>query len=407
MHSRLENNKDLIVLLKNNGYRDDLIDFILNLNDENFKSLKEDFSKSEDLLTAMSEKRYNRANEYILDKFYGIKTDNEKYSLKEDENKIYFKLYKEFIIVLLNQEFNDDRLVQILNQLSFHIDRVNQSYYTGGYPRNCSRNLLIYNKHMRCNQYFLKYKDVLITFFKYFPLRSYNYDAACRALMNIKYSELVYKYQSNLPLFRLLVQNGFSHIEREYIKIENRYGGRSRVTRDYFNFPYYFSHNFKFDVADSLFGMPNYTKIKIKNNKELLDLLLEKELITFCRYKKDSVIKNPIVSYLLKVDRLTILELVNDSLVEMTEKVKELTQARLKEVQSQSTLPNTHHAKAPNLAEQVIEKLRCNQNEVPSLIALSIGAILNPQEKKILEKPQIEKIKATREERSNRCCNIL
>ncbi|XGA08210.1 MAG: hypothetical protein U0X86_000400 [Wolbachia endosymbiont of Xenopsylla cheopis] len=406
MHSRLENNKDLIVLLKNNGYRDDLIDFILNLNDENFKSLKEDFSESEDLLTAMSEKRYNRANEYILDKFYGIETNNEKYSLKEDKNKMYFELYKEFIIVLLNQEFNDDHLVQILNQFSFHIDRINQQYYIDGYPRSYSRDLLIYNKHMNCNQYFLKYKDVFITFFKYFPLHSYNYVDACKALMNINYSELD-KYQSNLPLFRLLVQNGFSHIEREYIKIKNRHRGLSRVTYGDFNVPYYLCHNFKFDVVDNLFGMPNYTKIKIKNNKELLDLLLKKELITFCRYKKDSVIKNPIVSYLLKVDRLTILELINDSLAEITEKVKELTKARLKEVQSQSTLPNTHHAKAPNLAEQVIEKLRCNQNEVPSLIALSINAILNPQEKKILEKPQIEKIKAPGEKRSNGCCNIL
>lgn len=377
MHNRLENNKDFIVLLKNSGHKDDFINFILELNDQDFKSLKENFLKNKDLLAAISDAKYKRANEYIFDKFYNIKTNNGEYSFSKDENNMYFQQYKEFIILLLDQEFNDDHLLQIFNQLSIHVDRVNDGYHIND-PENCMGYIYAYGKHEDLNKLFLEHKDVFVTFFKHFPSHSYNYNNACKALMNIGYSELD-KYKSNLPLFRLLVQNDLLRPIKQ--NIHNNPG----VIYPQFTL---------LNVTKTLLEMNNFKEIKVKNSKELLDLLLERNLITLDQDKRDFIAQNSPVTCLLNIGCFTILELINNP-------VEKLIQAKIKEIQAQLYPDGSQ----PILIEDILSKYKYNQDGVQSLLSLSLNTILNPQ--KTLDSQQVEEIKVTQEKRQNSWCSIL
>ncbi|GHM58765.1 MAG: hypothetical protein sL5_03630 [Candidatus Mesenet longicola] len=137
----------------------------------------------------------------------------------------------------------------------------------------------------------------------------------------------------------------------------------------------------------------DYKTLNINNNKELLDLLLEENLIFSNndypndKYRKELVTEDTLIHNLLQINALKICDLLylNGSAFLSTapgirkkaEEVVESIKPKIKEIQAQSNLPDIHHAKAPMLAEQAVKKLKCNQDEVPSLITLSIGAILN------------------------------
>ncbi|WP_339047945.1 hypothetical protein [Candidatus Mesenet endosymbiont of Phosphuga atrata] len=201
------------------------------------------------------------------------------------------------------------------------------------------------------------------------------------------------------------------------------------------------------EMLEGILQKDDYRTLNIKNNKELLDLLLREELIfsdksnQFDRDRKDLVTKDTLIHELLQINDLTIHDLLcpNGMLITPTAsrvrkkaEKKAAKSIKLRIKRAQSNLPDEHPAKAEGLAEQVFEKIECNkdhvkqvlkrfksdqdlirlfnyiqdterllnynQDEVPSLLVLSVNAI---------PALQIEEIKVLQEKQQKGCCNIL
>ncbi|WP_339045242.1 hypothetical protein [Candidatus Mesenet endosymbiont of Agriotes lineatus] len=362
MFSKLEDNNDFSNWLKINGYEDSFLSSI-KLDDLDFRCLKKSFNTNKDLLDLMVKNGYKPVNEYILGNFFGIKIQDCRYIFVEGKGNVYFKLYKDFIIMLLKEEFSNDYLLQILNQFVqchfYVINKINNEMEDEYNGRYCL------DKNINSNKMLVEYKGTLLLFCKY----SLSYlRFIFSEILHERYCKLD-RYENNLLLFHLSLQNGL---------------------------PY--------ELIDNLFSIKSFEEIKTKNNKELFALLIEKNIVTFSQNENNFIIQDSPILNLLVVNTIKVSDLLSfyNNRFRLTKKdiekkineVKGVVKRRIEEVQTQSNLPDRCPSKAPRLAKEVIRKLGRNQNEVPSLMTLSVGAILNSQEKKILEEPQIEEVKA-------------
>lgn len=195
---------------------------------------------------------------------------------------------------------------------------------------------------------------IYIIFFKYFPYLNdkVSYNNIEVKLLNCNKDDLG-KLRNNLQLFYLLMTNG---------------------------------------ILDSIFrtlvAREDFEDLKINDNKELLDFLLDNRLITFDKDKLDFIKNYPLVSSLLKVGDLTIVDLKNKSIEEIQKETKKLSQERI--------------LKVDPILEQVSQDVSIDYNKggIQRLGTYSMAIIVeNMQENKLpissLEEVETASVKAT------------
>ncbi len=339
---KLENYEPFIDWLKEHKCSDEIINGILEFDDEEFNQLKERIKAQPELLTAIVE------NGYSCEAIKGI--------FCNENDKIYnnFLQYKEFIVLLLENKYPTASIIYICDLVKYK----SSPYATlDSFIGNFDRKGLFGHGHYNI------VNSIVYFIFKYdcysrMPNLSKFYDlikhsAALKKVLDfVRHQDIltINQCNKNPELFYLVMKNGL------------------------------------IDKMRTLLRRSDYEIINVKNNKELLDFLLDKQLITIAQNKKDFIVNYPLVSSLLETGNLIISELIGCSLEEITKKVEML--ARKKIVETDKALEK--------IAEDV--DITHNRNDVQRLGTFTTVAVIKGSQK---APESLDEVKVTQEKAAN------
>ncbi|WP_339045235.1 hypothetical protein [Candidatus Mesenet endosymbiont of Agriotes lineatus] len=301
LNSRLKDNENFIYLLKEYNCPEEVISGILKFSDRDFNLLLSRIKDQSDLLTA------------LIENGYGSEAFKSVFCQKDDEVYNTFVKYKEFIILLLENkcELKSIECVYDLVKYNTKPHRIRNllekcfPVITTNFMGHCSE----INIATEVYDYFVNRKKIVSKLSSL--LQSSEIFKSAWEFISSNNIKRINAFRENPQLFYLIMKNG----------IINNIALKRLLERD------------------------DYKNLNIRDNKQLLDFLLNEKLIALDQAKQGFVANYLLLPNLLRTGNIIVSELQNKSIEEITQKVRALAEEQVNKDLGELKLPS-------NLTEQ-------------------------------------------------------